>query len=376
MIGYLKSLFKSNAMQTSNEFDICMDGNVGGLNILIYTENVNATYFISFDIPLREMHQRGEVNFAVVSQNLAARKGVGYWKHWDAQFEPELVVMTRYGQPFGTQILDHYKSKKIPVVYHIDDNLLEVPDSLGVEIKKRQGAQDVIDARRYQLGNCDLIYASTPYLAGLLGNLFTNQAIYHGMYAPYMGDRVNADRQPRPWQTVGYMGSKGHQKDLDLVVPALERLLEERPQLRFEVFGTIQMPKRLERFGERVRSHSVNKAYSEFLSVLAGLSWDIGLAPLANEEFNLCKAPTKFIEYTAAGIPVIASDIPVYSSIIPDGGGVLVGEDWYGALNNCLDIPGFWKSSVDVAQMYCAENFSINRLEQQLLSVFEEVTKH
>jgi len=375
MIAFLKSLFKPSATGTSNEFDVCMDGNPEGRNILVFTENVNATYFISFDLPLREMHRRGEVNFAVVSQNLVARKGDRCWKQWSDAFKPEVVVITRYGQPFGAQIVDYFKSQNIPVVYHIDDNLLEIPHSLGAEIQKRQGAEDVIDARRYLLAHCDLIYASTSHLAGLLGGLFPNQPIYHGMYAPFMGERVTIDRQARPYQTVGYMGSKGHQEDLDLVVPALERLLDERPELHFEVFGTIQMPGRLERFGDRVKSHKVNKAYAEFLSVLAGLNWDIGLAPLVNEDFNLCKAPTKFIEYTAAGIPVMASNIPVYSKVIPRGGGVLVDEDWYDALVLSLDSRESREQAVGIAQAYCAGNFSIDRLERQLVTVFDMVKR-
>lgn len=375
MIAFLTSLFKSKSPKTSIEFDVCLDGNPRARNVLIFTENVNATYFISFDIPLREMHSRGEVNFATVSQNLVSSKGIGCWELWNESFKPDLVVITRYGRPFGVEILDYFKSRNVPVIYHIDDNLLEIPASLGAEIQKRQGAQDVIDARRYMLGGCDLIYASTSHLAAMLAGLFPQQPIFHGMYAPYMGDRVSVNRQSRPYQTVGYMGSKGHQEDLDLVVPALERLMDERPELRFEVFGTIQMPVALQRFGDRVKSHKVNKAYAEFLSVLAGLSWDVGLAPLVNEKFNLCKAPTKFIEYTAAGIPVIASNIPVYSKVLPAGGGVLVNENWYEALALSLDSPDYREDAVRIAQAFCAESFSINRLEQQLAGVFERMKK-
>lgn len=371
MIAFLRSLFKPLAVEASSEFDVSLGGNPNGRNILIFTENVNATYFISFDLPLREMHRRGEVNFAVVSQSLVARKGEGCWKQWSDSFKPELVVITRYGQPFGVQIVDYFKVHNIPVVYHIDDNLLEIPHSLGAEILKRQGAQDVVDARRYLLAHCDLIYASTSHLATLLGGLFPSQPIYHGMYAPFMGDKVTIARHARPFQTVGYMGSKGHQEDLDLVVPALERLLDERPELHFEVFGTIQMPERLARFGDRVKSHKVNKAYAEFLSVLAGLNWDIGLAPLVNEDFNLCKAPTKFIEYTAAGIPVMASDIPVYNKVIPQSGGVLVNEDWYEALIRFLDSPVLRDQALGISQAYCAAQFSIDKLERQLVAVFD-----
>jgi glycosyltransferase involved in cell wall biosynthesis len=375
MIDLFNLSSRPKTVGTPEPFDVCLDGNPNGRNILIFTEHVNATYFISFDLPLREMHRRKEVNFAVISQDLVSRSGEGSWKLWSEAFKPDLVIITRYGQPFGAQIVDYFKTQKIPTIYHIDDNLLEIPASLGAEIQKRQGAQDVIDARRYLLAHCDLIYASTSHLAGLLSQLFPNQPVYHGMYAPFIGDRLSTSRNPRPYQTVGYMGSKGHQEDLNLVVPALERLLDERPDLHFEVFGTIQMPPRLERFGDRIRSHKVNKAYLEFLSVLASLNWDIGLAPLVNEDFNLCKAPTKFIEYTAAGIPVIASNIPVYSKVIPSGGGVLVDETgWYDALVSSLDSKAFTTQAIEIAQGFCARNFSIERLEQQLALVFDKVT--
>ncbi|WP_434655353.1 glycosyltransferase [Pseudomonas sp. R3-56] len=375
MRGLFDLLSRPKTAGATKPFDLCLNGNPNGRNILIFTEYVNATYFISFDLPLREMHRRKEVNFAVISQNLVTRAEEGFWKLSSEAFKPDLVIITRYGQPFGAQIVDYFKAKKIPTIYHIDDNLLEIPASLGVEVLERQGAQDIIDARRYLLAHCDLIYASTSHLAGLLIQLFPDRPVYHGMYAPYIGDRLPITRKARPYQTVGYMGSKGHQEDLNLVVPALERLLDERPDLHFEVFGTIQMPPRLERFGDRIKSHKVNKAYSEFLSVLASLNWDIGLAPLVNEEFNLCKAPTKFIEYTAAGIPVIASNIPVYSKVIPSDGGMLVDETgWYDALVSSLDSKDFRTQAVRIAQEFCAVNFSIDRLEQQLALVFDKVT--
>lgn len=88
-----------------------------------------------------------------------------------------MVIFTRYGQPFGLDILKFFKAQNVPVIYHIDDNLLELPPSLGAEIQKRQGAKDVIDARRNLLAQCDLIYASTPHLAELLKSLFPMQHV-------------------------------------------------------------------------------------------------------------------------------------------------------------------------------------------------------
>ena len=55
--------------------------------------------------------------------------------------------------------------------------------------------------------------------------------------------------------------------------------------------------------------------YDEFQSVLSGLGWWVGLAPLTENQFNYCKSNTKFVEYIQAGIPVIASNYGPYDDI-------------------------------------------------------------
>jgi glycosyltransferase involved in cell wall biosynthesis len=377
MLAFLKSLFGKTPKTDVTGFDLYKGGNAGAPNVLIFTEHVNATYYISFDIPLNEIHKRGEINFAVASQNLIKKKGDGIWIDWHSAFRPDVVIMTRYGLPYGREILDYFKQQGVPVIYHIDDNLLEIPHSLGAEIQKVQGATQVIEQRRYLLDNCDLIYASTPYLAGHLQTLYPGQKVFFGMYAPYMAAQMGeVPKAGRSHQVFGYMGSKGHQEDLELVAPSIARLLDERVDLHFEVFGTIQMPGELLRFGDRVNSHKVNQAYSGFLTTLAGLNWDVGLAPLVDEPFNLCKAPTKYVEYTAAGIPVVASNIAVYSKVIPPGGGLLVENDWYASIKQMLDDGELRRSALRNARDFCQVTFAEEALQKQVMHVVGLVSRH
>ena len=373
MLSLLNRLLKRTERVDASGSEIHLNGQVDGCNVLIFTENINATYFIGFDIPLRRLHSMGEVNFAVVSQRHVAAAGRGCWERWNETFQPHVVVMTRYGQPHGVDIFDYFRRNNVPVVYHVDDDLLEVPDTLGTEICKRQGADAVVAARRHLLAHCDLIYASTSYLAHLLRSRFPSQRVFHGIYAPYMGDMFDVMRGKRAYPVIGYMGSKGHQHDLDLTVPGLERLLDERPALHFEVFGTIRMPVALERFRERVRSHPVKKSYVEFLTALGGLGWDLGLAPLVDSSFNRCKAPTKFIEYSACRIPVVASNVAVYAEAIPSGAGLLVDHDWYTAMASLLDDAHGRQQCIVSAQRHCEETYSMALLEQQLKIIFNLV---
>lgn len=343
-------------------------GNRRAPTLLVFTEHFNATFSISFDLPLRALHARGGVNFSAYSQQDVRRGGEAGWQAWIHLAQPRTVILSRYGRPEGVEILRYCRQRGIAVVYHIDDDLLELPASLGPEVLQRHMAPEVVEARRTMLAECDVIYASTAALAARLRQRFPAQQVFHGIYAPYVETRAAAPAAASP-ATIGYMGSRGHKEDLDLAVPALVRLMEERPGLRFETFGTIEMPPALAAFGARVRHHEGTSVYTDFLARLGQLDWHLGLAPLVDEPFNRCKAPTKYIEYTGAGIPVVASEV-VYADAVPAGGGAIVrGDDWYPALSGLLDDAGRRDACLQAARAHCRRAYELQVLERQVMHV-------
>lgn len=368
-------------------FDILLDGHQRAPSLLVFTENVNATYFISIDLPLRSMVEAGALNLGVVSQGrvkavLEADRSADALDRalqtWYDALRPDVVMMTRYGQPHGARIMAWFQRARVRVIYHLDDDLLDVPESLGAEIVRRQGNTGVVEERRSLIAGADKVYVSTPALCETLRAKVPEQRnLVHGeIYAPFLGDRLAegtpVDRAPASGPVIGYMGSKGHQHDLELAVPALVRLMEEDASLRFEVFGTIQMPEALKRFEGRIASHSVQVSYVEFLGTLKTLGWTVGLAPLVDAAFNSNKAPTKFIEYTAAGIPVVASDTVVYQKAIPSGTGVRVRDDqWYEALRDLVHDAGRRQAMLAQAQAHCRQTFSLESLRAQVLKILD-----
>jgi len=351
-------------------YDLQFDGHIGRPNVLILPEHLNATYYLSFDIPLRRLHAHGAMNFAVASQQRVTASGSGSWLRWTETFSPDIVVMSRYCSPFGEDILRFFRARGVPVIYHLDDDLLDIPESLGPDIQERHGNPQTVACRRELLQNSDFIYASTAHLSELLQARLPAQRIVHGIYAPYLGGELPPlPASQRRCPVIGYMGSRGHQGDLDLAVQALSRLLEERSDLIFEVFGTIRLPSTLLRFGRRVRHIEVKKTYMDFLLTLAGLGWDVGLAPLADTPFNRCKAPTKYIEYSACNIPVVASNMSVYSQVMPEGGGELATDDWYERISRFLDHADYRQQAIMAARAYCSSRFSINILTHQVRSI-------
>lgn len=374
MIKNLLKFFKKIFHVEDNGFNHLYKGNLSKKNILILTEYINATYFISFDIPLKALHSEGKLNFAVLSQDRVQLIKESTIKKLIREFKPDYAIFSRYGHHSGRFLYDLLRDMQVPIVYHIDDNLLEIPPSLGAEIQKRQGNLEVIETREFLLQHCDLIYPSTEYLAELFKRKFPTKSFFYGIYAPYLGaqlEMVAADFKQEI--VIGYMGSKGHKEDLELVVPAIERILKERPEVRFELFGSISMPTQLEKFSTQIQRHSVNKSYIEFLEKLSTLGWTVGLAPLVDEPFNRCKAPTKYIEYTAASIPVIASDINVYNQVIDSKRGILVKNDWYEAIVKALDESEMRGNMCKQAREYCNSHFSMLILQTQLMRLIERI---
>lgn len=131
-----------------------------------------------------------------------------------------------------------------------------------------------------------------------------------------------------------YSGSHTHGDDLELLrrVPSAQR--------RLEVVGVT--PQSASWYS---LSHlaSTPMPYPEYVRLLRASSarWSVGLAPLVSNGFNRGKSDLKFLEYSALGIPTIASQGTAYDEAGPHGA-VLVGNDpdeWREAADALSDDP-------------------------------------
>jgi glycosyltransferase involved in cell wall biosynthesis len=130
---------------------------------------------------------------------------------------------------------------------------------------------------------------------------------------------------PRP--RVGWQGGASHGIDIGQVADPVRRFLKRFPGWDLQLNGadyrdTFKAPADRTYFVPWVPVHEHPEKY------FAGISFDIGLAPLWPTQFARCKSPIKPIEYGARGIPTIASDIEPYRDVITHGvDGFLVKHD-------------------------------------------------
>jgi hypothetical protein len=285
---------------------------------------------------------------------------------------PHLLVLSRYTSDRGRDWIRHARIAQVPVIFHLDDDLLAVPASLGEAKYKAYNNPERLKALRDNIEASDLLYASTPGLAQRIADHSIRTPIVAGeIYCSVAPDQVGALLPPASGPVIGYMGTSGHAADLAMVLPAICEVMDAIPELQFELFGTIRVPEELSRFQSRVRHIPPVGDYKDFIAQLRSLGWWVGVAPLEDNPFNRCKADTKWVEYSMAGIAVVASDLPVYHRACADGAGLLASStgEWANSLTALIHEPALRARTVENAQARLRQSYSHQCLRAQVIGI-------
>lgn len=103
---------------------------------------------------------------------------------------------------------------------------------------------------------------------------------------------------------------------------------------------------------------------------------NIGIMPLNNSEWSKGKCGLKLLQYMAAGIPVIASDVGVNGDIVIEGyNGYLVNQkkSWSDIINYILDNNIDLKKMGDNSRKYVEENYSINAWKETFIETIKNI---
>lgn len=346
--------------------------------VLFVANGVIPTLQLSFLKPLAGLIDSGELALDILTEaemrdkfGESADEGlvVDWLEKRFAIFRPSLLVFCRYSGPRAQVMTAWARRQGIPVIFHIDDDLLHIPRAIGDKKHAFHNQPARLATVRHLLDRSDLVYCSTERLRERLDSLgCLTPLVAGGIYA---SGQVIAEAVERPVRTVGYMASADHAHNLDMILPALVTYLRRHPEVTFELFGSIPRPAALDEFGERVQTAPPIKSYERFLTEFAARQWDIGLCPLVPISFNLMKADTKWVEYTSAGVAVIASRGTVYDGCCADGCGTLATteEEWLAALEELSD-PAARHKQVVSAQNKLKRDYALPRLREQVEGVF------
>ena len=356
--------------------------------IAFLANGVIPTLQLSFLKPLAALIERGDLVCEFITEIDANRlfplkeggrldtsaqrlQGMGDWIEGRLKdFAPDLIVACRYSAPCADRIVSYARAAGVPLIYHIDDDLLNIPREIGEKKFLAHNNPNRLQSVDTLLKSADFVYASTARLKSRLRQLSYRTPMTYGEI--YCSGRILNRAERRTVTRVGYMGFD-HAHDFEIILPQLVRYLRRNPEIEFELFGSIPKPDALNQFGDRIHMIEPVRNYEEFLGVFATRNWDIGLCPLAVTAFNEVKANTKWVEYTCVGAAVLATRGLVYDGCCADGSGMLLADDeWLDALELLTDDPDARYDMVCRAQEKVETVYSVEKLQDQVLSVFAE----
>jgi glycosyltransferase involved in cell wall biosynthesis len=332
------------------------------LKVLCIVQNVVPSTEISIIRPFSYLEQQGKISWQLVNE---------------AAFRPDLLaqvdiaVFHRNCHPQCRTIFDTVRAANIPIVYEIDDNYFELPESLPVGRYMRNPY--VVQTLEYLLRSANIVKIGSPELVALISR-YNSNTIHH----PYAVD-LNLFSKLAPVKnkrfTIGYAGTIHHQPDLEFLSEPVWRIAKEFPQVCWEFIGCL--PEGLKGLPQFVFTPFIAN-YATFLQYLFQRAWRIGLCPILDLPHNRCKTDNKLREYGACHIPGIFSKIPPYSLVVQHGEtGVLAdntGEAWYKAMKDLIENEALRAKMADQVYRWVEEQRSIPVVAQLWLELLQGVS--
>lgn len=205
----------------------------------------------------------------------------------------------------------------------------------------------------------------SPVLANLFAPFMKTHLIQPYWSEPFPSlDHFDDLERDNGWVDVAYLGSIVHRADLLFVLPAIDRLLELYPNMRFHVPARHRLASEFDNHPRVLRIPGTG--WTSYRRQIVGRRFHIALYPLLDTPFNRARSANKLIEHAVVGAA------PMYSSFWREaqnaedyGAGCLVPnnqEAWIQALSGLIENPHRMRCLATRTQSYAR---TLNTAEPQ-----------
>ncbi len=267
----------------------------------------------------------------------------------------DVLLIQLAAVPLLYEIAKAAQENGVRVVYDIDDRWDAIPD--GIPGKDMFETETVTNIEK-MIALADLVTVSTEPLREfvLTKGAKRVEVIKNNVPTPILPSRATGDGEVF---RILWAGSPSHRQDLEVMAPALCRVLAQgKGKVRFTCFGE-KPPESLEgvfKYVDTIRFVD----FADYAQTLAEVGADVAIAPLVDNDFNACKSGVKFLEYATAGYPGLYSPVGEYAYLRDIGAPIRTVEngEWENVLNDLIyNVTRKWlKDEGEKAQKWVKSN--------------------
>jgi glycosyltransferase involved in cell wall biosynthesis len=225
---------------------------------------------------------------------------------------------------------------------------------------------------------CDSVIATNQYLADKISESlgistsvipnFINKEQLH------ISNEIFKEKQQRKLISnnkicFGYFsGTRSHNKDFQIVTPALIELLKQNNEIELVLVGHLDIDKKFEMFSDRVIRYPLQDYLS--LQRLIG-NVEFNLVPLQENVFTDCKSELKYFEAAIVGTLSIASPTRTYVSAIQDGenGYISQAYEWHDRIKYAIDNIDSYSQMAETAHADALKKYAYHMQADTILNV-------
>jgi glycosyltransferase involved in cell wall biosynthesis len=280
----------------------------------------------------------------------------------------DLVYVVMWVTPFGTTLFERLtRALAKSLVFDVEDNVL-----LGQKIPTHMHPNPIITFLKgpgkasYLIARADHVITSSPFLNDECMNRNEKRA------CTYITSSIDAERYKPALRydnesgvVIGWTGTFSSRVYLDMLGPIFQTLARRR-KFRLLVIGNFDYA--LAGVDLEVVRWSKEREIEDLQRI------DIGVYPLAMEEWVFGKSGLKAIQYMAMALPTVATRVGVNPMIIEDDvNGLLVetDDDWLAALERLIDDPSARRRLGAAARKSVLEKYSTAVVSRTYLDILD-----
>ena len=297
-----------------------------------------------------------------------------YYENFNPLIISDFRVIIFYRCPWTDNIgkaINLAKNLKKKVLFDIDDLVFDtkytdlVPYLQTISVNEKKLYDEGVFRMKKTLEHCEGAITSTEVLAKELKKYMPKVFINRNVASVEMFklSEIALKKKLKKKKTkdiiIGYFsGSITHNDDIEMIMPALIKILQEFKNVKLLFLGEIRLNETFKNYYSQIIRRPFIKwnKLPEFISKA-----DINIAPLKKNIFNEAKSENKWTEAALVKVPTVASNFGAFKKIIINGTtGFLCNtiEDWYLSLKKLIEDKHLQKNIADNAFIICKEAYN------------------